>query len=148
MQSLLARAILPAGVQWVAVCTVWTDRDEIRSRSSEHDVTCPSDSLSCRISRISVGRVAAVRWQISTTATQIAENNYTVSQKTSHLWMAITLRHGNGFWYIIGRNVTDKVSNRKTYYYATSNNLVLHYLAKRRNTKIAFLLKLCISALP
>ena len=29
----------------------------------------------------------------------------------------------NGFWYFFGRNVTDKVGNQKTLYYATSNNL-------------------------
>jgi len=48
---------------------------------------------------------------------------YTVSQKTSHLWLAITLMHVNGFWYFFGRNVTDKVGNQKMLYYATSNNL-------------------------
>ena len=48
---------------------------------------------------------------------------YIVSQKTSHLLVAITLRHGNGFWYFFGRNVTDKVRNHKTYYYAISDNL-------------------------
>jgi len=48
---------------------------------------------------------------------------YTMSQKTSHLWLAITLAHMNGFWYFFGRNVTDKAGNQKTLYYATSNNL-------------------------
>jgi len=48
---------------------------------------------------------------------------YTVSQKTSHHWLAIPLTHVNGFWYFFGRNVTDKKSNQKTLYYATSNNL-------------------------
>ena len=48
---------------------------------------------------------------------------YTVSQKTSHLWLAITLTHMNGFRYFFGRNVTNKVGNQKTLYYATSNNL-------------------------
>ena len=43
-------------------------------------------------------------------------NNYTVSQKTSHLWLAITLTHTNGFLYFFGRNVTDKVGNEKTLY--------------------------------
>jgi len=42
----------------------------------------------------------------------------TVSQKMSHLWLVM-----NGFWYFFGRNVTDKVSNHKMLYYATSNNL-------------------------
>jgi len=37
---------------------------------------------------------------------------------------------------------------KKTLYYATSNNLLLHYLVKRGNAKIAFFLKCCISALP
>ena len=46
---------------------------------------------------------------------------YTVSQKTSHLWLAITLTQ----WILIffGRNVTDNVGNQKTFYYVTSNNL-------------------------
>ena len=44
-------------------------------------------------------------------------------KKTSHLWLAITLMHVNGFWYFFGRNVTDEVGNQKTLYYATSNNL-------------------------
>jgi len=48
---------------------------------------------------------------------------YTVSQKTSHLWLAITLTHMNGFWYFFGRNVTNKVGNQKMLYYATSSNL-------------------------
>ena len=47
----------------------------------------------------------------------------TVSQKTSHIWLAITLMHGNGFWYFFGRNVTDKVGNQTTLYNATSSNL-------------------------
>jgi len=42
-----------------------------------------------------------------------ASENYTVSQKTSHLWLAITLTHINRFWYFFGRNVTDKVGNSK-----------------------------------
>ena len=51
------------------------------------------------------------------------EINYTPRLKKSHLWLAITLTHMNGFWYFFGRNVTDKVGNQKTLYYATSNNL-------------------------
>jgi len=41
-------------------------------------------------------------------------------------------------WILIffGRNVTDKVGNQKTFYYATSNNLVLlHYLANAETQK-------------
>jgi len=49
--------------------------------------------------------------------------HYTVSQKMSHLWLAITLTHVNEFWYFVGRNVTDKVGNQKTFYYATTSNL-------------------------
>jgi len=41
---------------------------------------------------------------------------YTVSQKTSHLWLAVTLTYVNGFWYFFGSNVTNKVSNQKTLY--------------------------------
>jgi len=46
---------------------------------------------------------------------------YTMSQKTSHLWLATTLTHVSGFRFL-GRNV-DKVSNQKTLYYSTLNNL-------------------------
>jgi len=50
---------------------------------------------------------------------------------------------------IFGRNVTDKVGNQKTLYYATSNNLCFcttWQKAKRGNTKITFLTQLdCIT---
>jgi len=39
---------------------------------------------------------------------------------------------------IFGRNVTYKVGNQKTHYYAISNNMFLHYLAKWGNMKITF----------
>jgi len=52
-------------------------------------------------------------------------------------------------WILIsfGRNVTDKVGNEKTLYYATSSSLVLlHYLTKRGNTKITFFTQLdCVT---
>jgi len=43
-----------------------------------------------------------------------------------------------------GTNVTDKVGNQKTLYYATSNNLqvLLYYLAKCGNTKITYFTQL------
>ena len=47
---------------------------------------------------------------------------YTVSQQTSHLWLAITFTQWTDFD-IFGRNVIDKVSNQKTIYYATSINV-------------------------
>jgi len=50
-------------------------------------------------------------------------NIYTMSQKTSHLWFAITLTHVKESLYFFCRNVIDKVCNQKTLYYATSINL-------------------------
>ena len=48
-----------------------------------------------------------------------------------------------------GRNVTDKVSNQKTLYYATSNNLCFCTAWQNGETrKLHFSLKCCISALP
>jgi len=47
-----------------------------------------------------------------------------------------------------GRNVTDKVSNQKTYYYAASNNLCFCTTWQNGETQIAFSLKCYISALP
>jgi len=44
-------------------------------------------------------------------------------KKTSHLWLAITLTRMNEFWYFFGRNVSNKVDNQKTLYYATFSNL-------------------------
>ena len=43
--------------------------------------------------------------------------------KKPHLWLAITLTHVSRFWHFFGSNATDKVSNQKMLYYATSNNL-------------------------
>jgi len=48
---------------------------------------------------------------------------HTVSQKTSHVWFAITLTHVNAFWYFWQKCYTDKVSNQKALYCATSNNV-------------------------
>jgi len=70
---------------------------------------------------------------------------YTVSQKTSHLCLAITFTHVNGFWYFFGRNVTDKVNNQKTLYYATSITCASVLPGKMGNTKITFFTR-CISA--
>jgi len=39
--------------------------------------------------------------------------NYTVSQKTFHIWFAITFTYANAFWYFFGRSVTHKVSNQR-----------------------------------
>ena len=61
--------------------------------------------------------------QVDHTHTSQYKLNYTVSQKTSHLWLAITLTHMDGFWYLFGKNVTDEVGNQKTLYYATSSSL-------------------------
>jgi len=75
-------------------------------------------------------------------------NKYTVSQKTSRVWFAITLTHVNAFWYIFGRNVADKVSNQKTLYRATSNNVCFctTWQTGKHENRI-FSLKCCISAL-
>jgi len=47
----------------------------------------------------------------------------------------------------LDRNATDKVSNQKTLYYATSNNLCFCTTWQNGNTKITFFTR-CISALP
>jgi len=48
-----------------------------------------------------------------------------------------------------GRNVTDKVGNQKTLYFATSNNVYFRTTWQNRETrKSHFSLKCCISALP
>jgi len=74
---------------------------------------------------------------------------YTVSQKTSHLWFATTLTYVNAFWYFFGRNVTDKVSNQKTLYCATPNNLCFCTTWQNGEHKNRiFSLKYCMSALP
>jgi len=53
-------------------------------------------------------------------------HTYTVSQKNVPPLVCYnfeSLMHMNGFRYFFVRNVTDKVGNQKTLYYATSNNL-------------------------
>jgi len=62
-------------------------------------------------------------FRVSRASASASVGQYTVSQKTSHIWFAITWTYVNGVWYIFGRNVTDKVSNQKMFYYITSNNL-------------------------
>ena len=53
----------------------------------------------------------------------LQNNLHRVSTITFHLWLAITLTHINGLLILFGTNVTDKVGNQKTLYYATWNNL-------------------------
>jgi len=48
---------------------------------------------------------------------------------------------------IFSRNTTDKVSNQKTLYYATSNTCASALPGKTGNVKIAFFTR-CINALP
>jgi len=50
---------------------------------------------------------------------------YTVSQKTPHLWFAITMTYMIHEWILMlfGRNITNKVGTHETLYYATSSNL-------------------------
>jgi len=49
--------------------------------------------------------------------------NYTVSHKKSQLFACYNSETCERILIFIGRNVTDKVSNQKTLYYATSSNL-------------------------
>jgi len=77
-------------------------------------------------------------------------NLYTVSQKTSHLWLAIILTQCERIWIFFGRNVVSKVNSQKMLYYATSNNLCFCTTWQNANTKIAFFslkcyLYLCIA---
>ena len=67
-----------------------------------------------------------------------------MTQKTSHLWLTITLTRKRID--LSGRNVTGKVSNQKTLYYATSNNLC--FCTTWQNGETRKSLKWCISALP
>jgi len=66
----------------------------------------------------------------------------------SHLWLAITLIYINGSWYFFGRNVTDKVRNQETLYYAIQITLASALPSKMGNTKIAFFTQVLFSALP
>jgi len=66
--------------------------------------------------------------------------------KTSRLWLVITLTHMNKFSYFFGRNVTDKVSNQKTLYCTTPNNLCFCTTWQNGETwKLHFSLKCYIS---
>jgi len=78
----------------------------------------------------------------------VSKHHYTVSQKTFHLWIAITLRHGNGFWYFLAEMLLIEQAIKNILLCHLRWLVLLHYLVKRRNTKIAFSLKCCISALP
>jgi len=67
-------------------------------------------------------------------------NIYTVSQKTSHLWLAITSTHVNGIWYFWQKYYTEKVGNRKTLYYVCHLKLLvlLHYLQNEKHENCIF----------
>jgi len=73
----------------------------------------------------------------------------TMFQKTSHLWLAITLTRER-ILICFGTHVTNKVSNQKSLYCATSSNLCFCTTWQNRKHKncIFHLKKCCISALP
>ena len=52
------------------------------------------------------------------------QQNTPCLKKTSHLWLAITLTHMNGFWYFFGRNVADNVGNQKTLYFTMPPQII------------------------
>jgi len=80
----------------------------------------PSAQFPVRICR----RLVRPPWNNNTTGEPLLViSSYTVPQKTSHLWLAVTLAHVNGFWHFFGRNTSDKESNQNTFFCATSNNL-------------------------
>jgi len=82
------------------------------------------------------------------TSTNTFELKYTVSQKTSHLWFAITLTYVNAFWYFFGRRVANKAINQKTLYGAPNNLCFCATWQNGETQKSHFSLKFCISALP
>ena len=61
-------------------------------------------------------------------------STHRVSKNVLPLAWYIVLTHVNGFW-CFWRNVTDKVSDQKTLYYATSNNLCLCTTYENGKTK-------------
>jgi len=74
---------------------------------------------------------------------------YSVSQKTSHLWLAITLTHVHGFWYfpthcyLLSKQSKDALLCRPE-----SNLCFCTTWQKGETQKLHFSLKCCISALP
>ena len=65
-------------------------------------------------------------------------------RKTSHLWLAITLRHMNRFRYF-WQKCYDKVGNQKCVNMPPQVTCASALPGKRGNTKITFSLKRCIS---
>ena len=66
---------------------------------------------------------------------------YTVSQKTSHIWLWHTWTDFDIFF---GRNATDKVASQKTLYNVISITCASAVTDKTGNTKIAFPLALLV----
>jgi len=72
---------------------------------------------------------------------------YTVSQRNVTPLACYNFDTREWILIFFGRNVTNKVSNQKTLYYATSNNLCFCITWQNGNRKIAFF-TCCINALP
>ena len=109
-----------------------------RARDGSFVVTTAGD----QIKQFNNSRVC-LRCQAASHGKQFASRLHRVSKNVpplacynfdAHEWILI----------FFGRNVTDKVGNQKTLYYATSNNL--HYLAKRGNMQTTYFTQLdCIT---
>jgi len=76
----------------------------------------------------------------------LSQRIYTVSQKTSHLWLAITLTYVNGFLIFLAQILPIKEGIKRRFTMPAQITCASALPAKMGNTKIAFLTR-CISAL-
>jgi len=107
-------------------CYIFATKAHIDNRKKTSS-TCPPNMaivgpLMAEIRFGNLGHPSTFQWVVRL-GSIAARHSTPCLKKTSHLWLAITLTHMNGFLIFFGVNVTDKVSNQKTLYYATWNNL-------------------------
>ena len=69
-------------------------------------------------------------------------------KKTSHLWLAITLTHVNGFWYFLAEMLPIKWAVKRHFTVPHQLTRASALRGKWRNAKIAFFPQCCLSALP
>jgi len=89
----------------------------------------------------SQNKTITVRSCMSNTQPQ-PTRRYTVSQKTFHLWLAITLIHVNGFGYFLQKCYRYSRQSNDTLLCHIKEVVLLHYLAKRGNANITFFTQL------
>jgi len=104
----------------------------------------------CRLSADAKMFAFAHLWSHAVSTDRTIENGamYTVSQKTSHLWLAVTLTYVNGFWYFLAQMLPIKSATKRHFTMPHQLTCAFALPGKTEKRENCIFPQCCISALP